>query len=58
MIFLTNCRDSIEPKDRNKDVPLVLAEESMFDVVADSEVTKNTMFNAVTLSQKETASST
>ncbi|XP_052045435.1 solute carrier family 22 member 14 [Apodemus sylvaticus] len=41
-------RDSFEHKDRNKDVPTVMiAEESMSDVMADSEVTKNTMFNAM-----------
>ncbi|XP_021063501.2 solute carrier family 22 member 14 [Mus pahari] len=44
-----NIRDSIEPKDRNKDVPMVISEESMSDVVADAEVTKNTTFNAVTI---------
>lgn len=49
MLFLTICRDSFEHKDRSKDVPTVMiAEESMSDVAADSEVTKNTMFNAMT----------
>lgn len=52
MIFLTICRDSIEPKDRNKDVPMVIAEESMSDIVADSEVT-NTTLNAVTFKPEE-----
>lgn len=48
MVFLTICRDSLEHKDRSKDVPTVMIdEESMSDVMADSEVTKNTMFNAM-----------
>ncbi|EDL09235.1 solute carrier family 22 member 14 isoform X1 [Mus musculus] len=47
-----NIRDSIEPKDRNKDVPMVIAEESMSDIVADSEVT-NTTLNAVTFKPEE-----
>ncbi|XP_021027921.1 solute carrier family 22 member 14 isoform X3 [Mus caroli] len=48
-----NIRDSTEPKDRNKDVPTVIAEESMSDVVADSEVTKNATLNAVTFKPEE-----
>ncbi|XP_031201165.1 solute carrier family 22 member 14 isoform X4 [Mastomys coucha] len=41
-------RESMEAKDR-MDVPMVMIdEESMSDVVADSEVTKNTMFNSMT----------
>ncbi|XP_034340194.1 solute carrier family 22 member 14 isoform X1 [Arvicanthis niloticus] len=46
-------RDSIEPKDRSKDVSTVMmAEKSMSDVATDSEVTKNTMFNAMTFKSK------
>lgn len=48
MISLTIRRESMEAKDR-MDVPMVMIdEESMSDVVADSEVTKNTMFNSMT----------
>ncbi|NP_001380615.1 solute carrier family 22 member 14 isoform X2 [Rattus norvegicus] len=43
-------RDSLEHKDKSKDSSKVLmAEESMCDVAADSVLTKNTMFNAMTL---------
>lgn len=50
MSFLTVHRDSLEHKDKSKDSSKVLmAEESMCDVAADSVLTKNTMFNAMTL---------